>query len=73
MFKNTMLLMMYNCFQYLTSLSANNTVVLMCQVTQLCLSLCDPMDCSLPGSFVHGDSLPTVFLTHRLTEAVRVI
>ena len=23
-------------------------------VTQLCLTLCDPMDCSLPGSFVHG-------------------
>ena len=23
-------------------------------VTQLCLSLCNPMDCSLPGSSVHG-------------------
>ena len=23
---------------------------------QLCLTLCDPMDCSLPGSSVHGDS-----------------
>ena len=23
-------------------------------VTQLCLTLCDPMDCSLPGSFAHG-------------------
>ena len=22
--------------------------------TQLCLTLCDPMDCSLPGSSVHG-------------------
>ena len=21
---------------------------------QLCLTLCDPMDCSLPGSFIHG-------------------
>ena len=28
----------------------------MCLVTQSCLTLCDPMDCSLPGSFVHGDS-----------------
>ena len=26
----------------------------MCLVTQLCLTLCDPMDCSLPGSSVHG-------------------
>ena len=24
---------------------------------QSCLTLCDPMDCSLPGSSVHGDSL----------------
>ena len=25
-------------------------------VTQLCLTLCDPMDCSPPGFSVHGDS-----------------
>ena len=25
-------------------------------VSQSCLTLCDPMDCSLPGTFVHGDS-----------------
>ena len=24
------------------------------EVSQLCLTLRDPMDCSLPGSFVHG-------------------
>ena len=24
------------------------------EVTQLCLTLCDPMDCSLSGSSVHG-------------------
>ena len=28
----------------------------MCLVAQLCPSLCDPMDCSPPGSSVHGDS-----------------
>ena len=27
-----------------------------CLVTQLCPTLCDPMDCSPPGSSVHGDS-----------------
>ena len=27
-----------------------------CSVAQLCLILCDPMDCSLPGSSVHGIS-----------------
>ena len=26
-------------------------------VAQLCPTLCDPMDCSLPGSSVQGDSL----------------
>ena len=26
------------------------------KVTQSCLTLCDPMDCSPTGSFVHGDS-----------------
>ena len=26
------------------------------KVTQLCPTLCDPMDCSFPGSSVHGDS-----------------
>ena len=25
-----------------------------CSVTQLCLTLCNPMDCSLPGSSIHG-------------------
>ena len=26
----------------------------LCLVTHSCLTLCDPMDCSLPGSSVHG-------------------
>ena len=29
-----------------------------CLVTKLCLTSCDPMDCSLPGSSVHGISRP---------------
>ena len=29
----------------------------LCLVTQSCLTLCDPMDGSSPGSSVHGDSL----------------
>ena len=28
----------------------------LCLVAQSCLTLCNPMDCSLPGSTVHGDS-----------------
>ena len=28
----------------------------LCLVTQLCLTLCNPIDCSLPGSSVHADS-----------------
>ena len=30
---------------------------MLCLVTQLCLTLCDPMDCSPPGYSLHGDSL----------------
>ena len=29
---------------------------MLCLVSQLCPTLCDPMDCSPPGSSVHGDS-----------------
>ena len=32
------------------------TIRCVCLVAQLYLILCDPMDCSLPGSSVHGDS-----------------
>ena len=28
----------------------------LCLVAQSCLTLCDPMDCSLPGSSIHGNS-----------------
>ena len=30
------------------------TGVCACMLTQLCLTLCDPMDCSPPGSFLNG-------------------
>ena len=28
---------------------------MLCLVTQLCPTLCDPIECSTQGSFVHGD------------------
>ena len=31
-----------------------NRQVCVCLVAQSCLTFCDPMDCSLPGSSVHG-------------------
>ena len=31
-------------------------VCMLCLVTPLCPALCDPMDCSPPGSSIHGDS-----------------
>ena len=31
-------------------------ILTVCLVAQLCLTLCNPMDCCLPGSSVHGDS-----------------
>ena len=33
-----------------------NMMSSLCSVAQLCLTLCDPMDSSPPGSSVHGDS-----------------
>ena len=31
-------------------------IAVLCLVTQSCLILCDPMDCSLPGSSVLGNA-----------------
>ena len=31
--------------------------IVLCLVTQSCPTLCDPMDCNLPGSSDYGDSL----------------
>ena len=33
------------------------TSAVLCLVIQSCETFCNPMDCSLPGSSVHGDSL----------------
>ena len=42
----------------LPSIGASGSSVLLCAVLspQSCLTLCDPMDCSPPGSCIHGDS-----------------
>ena len=38
---------------------------------QLCLTLCDPMDCGLPGSSVHGDSgKNTGVVSHALLQGI---
>ena len=41
---------------YLGSKVHSNVCVCVCLVAQSCPTLCNPMDCSLPGSSVHGDS-----------------
>ena len=38
-------------------LTSFSTSVMLCLVAQSYPTLCNPMDCSLPGSSVHGDSL----------------
>ena len=35
---------------------AHNVSAVLCWVTQSCLTLCEPIDCSPPDSSVHGDS-----------------
>ena len=44
---------MIACFSSVKNVMGN-LIVCACVHAQLCLILCDPMDCSLPGSFVHG-------------------
>ena len=43
-----------------------------CSVAQLCLTVCNPMDCSLPGFPVH-DQLPELAQTHihRVSDAIQ--
>ena len=55
----------------------NNICVCVCVyggglVTKLCLTPCDPIDCSLPGSSVHGDSpgKSTVVGCHFLPQGI---
>ena len=43
------------CLQSCT-LPSVSLIVTMCSVIQSCLALCDSMNCSLPGSSVHGIS-----------------
>ena len=38
----------------LKRLSSSSSSMYACSIAQRCLSLCDPMDCSLPGSSVYG-------------------
>ena len=38
------------------SLASNRSETVLCLVVQSCSTLCDPMDCSPPGSSVQGDS-----------------
>ena len=42
--------------QWLAQDLAHISICAACLVAQSCLTLCNPMDCSLPGSSVHGDS-----------------
>ena len=44
----------HQCSELLWLLLAGGKVVHVCSVTQLFLTLCDPMDCSPPGFSVHG-------------------
>ena len=43
-----------HCRQILYQLSNQGSPKVKVLVTQLCPTLCDPMDCSLPDSSVHG-------------------
>ena len=48
-------------------LHASASLYVLCLVTQACLTLCNPMDCSPPGSSVHG------ILQARILEGVAIL
>ena len=51
------ILLEYNCFTRLYEFLLYKEVTLLCvcaELLQLCPTLCDAMDCGLPGSSVHG-------------------
>ena len=41
---------------FIFCLNCKSVCAILCSVPQWCLTLCDPMDCSPPGSSVHADS-----------------
>ena len=44
-----------------------------CSVTQLCLTLCDPMDCNTPGFPVHHQLLePNQTHVYRVSDAIQL-
>ena len=43
------------------------------EVTQLCLTLLDPMDCSLPGSSIHGIFQARVLEWGAITFSVKIV
>ena len=49
------IMVLWNQTHNISNMCLPSTVVL-CLVTQSCPTLCDLMECSLPGSSVHGDS-----------------
>ena len=42
--------------EFISLSTLNQELMGLCLVTQLCPTLCDPMNCSPPGCSVHGDS-----------------
>ena len=52
--KNDYSLYTFLYFLYFIPCKCISYSVCVCVYTQSCLTLCDPVDCSLPGSSVHG-------------------
>ena len=48
-------------FLYSSSFQSFKAAIVLCSVTQSCPTLCDPTECSWPGSSVHG-----IFQTRKL-------
>ena len=60
------------CFAYIVFWELYHVVVVLCSATQSCLALCDPMDCSMPGSPVrHQLSELAQTHVHRVGDGIQ--
>ena len=53
---NVVLTLLLYCLNYELLINLTRLCCCCCLVAKSCLTLCDPMDCTLPGSSVHGIS-----------------
>ena len=59
--------------EYYSAIKRNRVLIQFSSVTQLCLTLCDPLDCSMPGFPVYHQLLElTQTYVHQVSDAIQL-